>query len=113
MKFRLRGVPCNRLRDFPARPPPSSSIEKFQVLGYRGTSLIRKRTLLGPYRRPMPRVLGESWWGGRFLMGEVPLYGRANCSTEQAKQSPPPLFFLPLPQFTHLRVEESRLKIWS
>jgi len=26
---------------------------------YRGTSLIRKRTLLGPYRRPMPRVL----WG--------------------------------------------------
>ena len=25
---------------------------------YRGTSLIRKRTPLGPYRRPMPRVLG-------------------------------------------------------
>ena len=34
-----------------------------------GTSLIRKRTPLGPYRRPMPRVLG----GGRFLMSEVPL----------------------------------------
>ena len=28
----------------------------------------------GPYRRPMPRVLGGSWGGGRFLMGEVPLY---------------------------------------
>ena len=27
---------------------------------YRGTSSIRKRTPLGPYRRPMPRVLGWS-----------------------------------------------------
>jgi len=27
---------------------------------YRVTSLIRKRTPLGPYRRPMPRVLGGS-----------------------------------------------------
>ena len=27
----------------------------------------------GPYRRPMPRVLGWSQGGGRFLMGEVPL----------------------------------------
>ena len=27
---------------------------------YRDTSLIRKRTPLGPYRRPVPRVLGES-----------------------------------------------------
>ena len=41
---------------------------------YRGTSLIRKRSHPGPYRRPMPRVLGGSWGGGRFLMGEVPLY---------------------------------------
>ena len=31
--------------------------ETFQ---YRGTSLIKKRTPLGPYRRLMPRVLGES-----------------------------------------------------
>ena len=41
---------------------------------YRSTSLVRKRTLLGPYRRPMPRAL---WWprgGQRFLMNEVPLY---------------------------------------
>ena len=27
---------------------------------YRGTSLIRKQTPLGPYRWPMPRVLGGS-----------------------------------------------------
>ena len=43
--------------------------------GYRGTSLIRKCTPLGPYRRPMPRVLGGSWGGGRFIMGEVLLEG--------------------------------------
>jgi len=36
---------------------------------YKGTSLIRKRTFLGPYSRPKPVVLG----GGRFLMSEVPL----------------------------------------
>ena len=41
---------------------------------YRGTSLTRKRTPLGPYRRPRPRVLGGSLGGERFLMGEVPLY---------------------------------------
>ena len=45
------------------------------TLTYRVTSLARKRTPLGPYRRPMPRVLGGSWGDGRFLMGEVPLYG--------------------------------------
>ena len=41
---------------------------------YRGTSLARKRTPLGPYSRTMPRLL---WWccgGGRFLMSEVPLF---------------------------------------
>ena len=40
---------------------------------YRGTSLTRKRTSLGPYRRPMPRVLGGSQGGGRFLRSEVTL----------------------------------------
>ena len=39
-------------------------------IGYRGTS----PPPLGPYRRPMPRVLGGSEGGGRFLMGEIPLY---------------------------------------
>ena len=46
-------------------------------LGCRGTSLIRNRTLLGPYRRPMPRVLGGSQRGGRFLMGEIAQYAHA------------------------------------
>ena len=41
-----------------------------------GTSLIRKRTPLGPFHRPMPRVLGGSLGVGRFLMGEVTLYVR-------------------------------------
>jgi len=36
---------------------------------YRGTSLTRKINPRGPYRRPMPRVLGGSWGVGRFLMG--------------------------------------------
>ena len=41
---------------------------------YGGTSLIRKRPPLGLYRRPMVRVLGGSYGGGRFLMSKVPLY---------------------------------------
>ena len=32
-------------------------------------------TPLGPYCRPMLRVLEGSQGGGRFLMSEVPLYG--------------------------------------
>ena len=40
---------------------------------YRGTSLLRKPTSLEPYRRHMPRVLGGSQGGGRFIMGEVTL----------------------------------------
>ena len=34
--------------------------EKARGKIYRGTSLTRKCTPLGPYRRPMPRVLGGS-----------------------------------------------------
>ena len=33
----------------------------------------KKILLLGPYLRPMPRVLGGSYGGGRFLMSEVTL----------------------------------------
>ena len=29
---------------------------------------------MGPYRRPIPRVLGGSKGGGRFLISEAPLY---------------------------------------
>jgi len=36
---------------------------------YRGTSPVRQRNPLGPYRRPMPRVLGGSWGGGGVIMG--------------------------------------------
>ena len=43
------------------------------LIEYMGTSLTRKRTTLGPYRRPMPRVLRGSSGGGRNLMDEVPL----------------------------------------
>ena len=32
---------------------------RLQYAEYRGTSLIRNRTTLGPYSRPMPRAL---WW---------------------------------------------------
>ena len=32
----------------------------FGAEGYRGTSLARRITPLGPYRRPMPRILGAS-----------------------------------------------------
>ena len=63
---------------------------------YTGASLTRKRNPLEPYRRPVPRVLGGPEGGGRFLMGEVPLYaawaGRAGTgwstrgSSERGKQ---------------------------
>ena len=39
-------------------PQPSTSNPQPQPR-YRGTSLMRNCTLLGPYRRPMPRVVGE------------------------------------------------------
>ena len=39
---------------------------------YRGTSLTRKGTTLGPYRRPMPRVLGGSQGAERLLCDAAP-----------------------------------------
>ena len=39
---------------------------------YRGTSLTRKRTPLGPYRRPMPRILGGLGGVGVFLWARHP-----------------------------------------
>jgi len=41
-------------------------------LYYRGTSIIRKRTHLGPYRRPMPTFLGVSHGGRCLLIGRYP-----------------------------------------
>ena len=40
--------------------PAASRTLSDEVRSYRGTSLMRKRTPLGPYRTPMPRVLGSS-----------------------------------------------------
>ena len=53
--------------------PPPLSMPRCKKTS-RGASLERKRTPLGPYLRPMPKVVGGSLWGGRFLMGEVPKY---------------------------------------
>ena len=49
---------------------------------YRDTSLIRKRLLLGPYSRLMPRALWGSEGVGRFFMSQVPLHlrvGQTQC----------------------------------
>jgi hypothetical protein len=57
---------------------------------YRGTSLMRKHTPLGPYRRPVPRVLGGSLGGGCFLMSEVPLHNfilTASCRSSRRPAS--------------------------
>ena len=48
-------------------------IAEFPHVVYRGTSPIRNCRLL-PYSRTLPRVLGWSQGGGRFLMSEVALY---------------------------------------
>ena len=55
-------------------PTDTEAEHKTEKTVYRGNSLTRKRTPLGPYRRPMPRVLGGSGGGWRFVMCEVPLY---------------------------------------
>ena len=44
----------------PANAAVSCRTSTFGQKRYRGTSLIRKRTPLGPYRRHMPRILGWS-----------------------------------------------------
>ena len=63
----------DEVRDKPTRSV--SSREDSVASDYRGTSLIRKCTPLGPHRGPMPGVPRGSQEGGRLLMGEVPLSG--------------------------------------
>ena len=46
----------------------------FEHGSYTGTSLMRNRHSIGPYRRTMLRLLWRSFGGGGFLMSEVPLY---------------------------------------
>jgi len=41
------------------RPAIDTVVSTQDTAGYRGTSLIRNRTLLGPYSRTMPMAL---WW---------------------------------------------------
>ena len=52
--FSTHTAGCNR--NFLNNPSRLSN----RILQYRGTSLTRKCTPLGPYRRPRPRVLGGS-----------------------------------------------------
>ena len=78
--FTLVKSPC-------VRTPRAAAPPQVPYL-YRCTSLTRKRSPLGPYRRPMPRVLWESQGGVRFLMSEAPrktLYSSIDfLSREQA-----------------------------
>ena len=49
-------------------------LNQVEVLRIQGYLTYKNRLPLGPYRRPMSRVLGGSKGGGRFLMSEVPQY---------------------------------------
>ena len=53
----------------------SPTSEGTAPISYRGTSLVRNRTPLGPYRRPMPRVLGGPGGVGAFLWARYPCMG--------------------------------------
>ena len=57
--------------DFPASQKEATFVSALLMSDScnRGTSLIRKRTPLGPYRRPVPRVLGGFPGGWRFSYG--------------------------------------------
>ena len=71
--------PCSLGRVGPRSCRPSmtarpSTRRRTSSCEHRGTSIIRSPLLLGPYRRPIPRVLGGSEGDGRFLMSEVALY---------------------------------------
>jgi hypothetical protein len=55
---------------------------------YRGTSFIRKRNPLRPYRRPLPRVLGGSVEGGRFFVGGVTLSRALSAASLSGRKLP-------------------------
>ena len=61
--------------DEPASAPPLTGVPHL-------------RTPPGPYRRPVHRVQGEFWGGGRFLMGEVPLYAHHELLPRVATAAP-------------------------
>ena len=62
--------PASKPPDAKLSLPPFPSSANYTV---QCTGVPRKCTPLGPYRRPMPRVLKRSWGGGCLLLGEVPL----------------------------------------
>jgi hypothetical protein len=67
----------------PVLPTPQTLSHKL----YRGSSLIRPPSPLGPYSRNTARVLRGSSGGGRFLMGEVPLLNlKPNLTPKTRKQ---------------------------
>jgi len=61
-----RGTPVTPMA--PGTTPRAGALG-LPVQGY----LKRKRAHLGPYCRPMPRIVRGSSGSGRFSMGEVPL----------------------------------------
>ena len=76
--------------------------------------LTKKRKPLGPYRMPMPRVLGGSQGGRRFLIGEVPLQGVVwwiwgfTADTPQLRGAPRFLYLVCLFQPTVLRQQKGK-----
>ena len=54
-----------------------------KTLHREGVTHSKQCTPLGPYRRPMPRVLGGSLRGKRFIMDEVLLYRNTQAGTLQ------------------------------
>ena len=55
---------------YPASGPTPRPIP-IAYFPFQGYLAYKKTHPLGPYRRPMSRVLEESKGGGRFLMGEI------------------------------------------
>ena len=60
----------------PVGTPLCSYGRRFLQFRLQGHLTYKKGTTLGPYRRLVPRVLVVFQGGGRFRMGEVPLYCR-------------------------------------
>ena len=80
--------PCILIEYIHTRAPYKRSRTK-SIQAYRGTSLVRTSNFLGPDRRPMPRLLGGSLGGGRFLAGEVPLYSRRGPNEARRRSRSP------------------------
>ena len=70
--LRIASPHLNRLNRFALRTGAGRWIGCIAV--YRGTSLIRNQSPLGPYSRNMTLALSWSNGGVLFLMSEVPLY---------------------------------------